>query len=91
LYLAAILDLFSRKVIGWSMQPTMTSDIVIKALLMLVRQRPKATQVIAHSDQGSQYANDDYRDFLKAHNLTPSMSRREHCLDSAVVESFSTC
>jgi putative transposase len=70
------------------MQPTMTSDIVIRALLMAVRQRPKATQVIVHSDQESQYASGDYRDFLKAHSLTPSMSRREHCLDSAVVESF---
>lgn len=88
LYLAVVLDLFSRKVIGWSMQPTMTSDIVIKALLMAVWRRPEATQVIVHSDQGSQYASGDYRDFLKAHNLTPSMSRRGHCLDNAVAESF---
>jgi putative transposase len=56
----------------------MTSDIVIKALLMAVWQRPKATQVIVHSEQGSKYASGDYRDFLKAHNLTPSMSRRGH-------------
>jgi putative transposase len=88
LYLAVVLDLFSRKVIGWSMQPTMTSDIVIKALLMAVWRRPEATEVIVHSDQGSQYASGDYRDFLKAHNLTPSMSRRGHCLDNAVAESF---
>jgi putative transposase len=90
LYLAVILDLFSRKVISWSMQPTMTSDIVIKALLMVVRQRPKATQVIVHSDQGSRYANGDYRNFLEAHNLTPSMSRREHCLDNAALIFLST-
>jgi putative transposase len=88
LYLAVVLDLFSRKVIGWSMQPTMTLDIVVKALLMAVWRRPKATQVIVHSDQGSQYASGDYRDFLKAHNLIPSMSRRGHCLDNAVAESF---
>jgi putative transposase len=57
---------------------------------MVVRQRPKATQVIVHSDQGSQYANGDYRDFLKAHNLTPRINRRGHCLDNAVAEIFST-
>jgi putative transposase len=87
-YLAVVLDMFSRKVIGRSMQPTMTSDIVIKTLLMALWRRPKATQVIVHTDQGSQYASGDYRDFLKAHDLTPSMSRRGHCLDNAVAESF---
>jgi putative transposase len=65
LYLAVVLDLFSRKVIGWSMQPTMTSDIVIKALLMAIWRRPAASEVIVHSDQGSQYASGDYRDFFK--------------------------
>lgn len=88
LYLAVVLDLFSRKVIGWSMQQTMTSDIVIKALLMAVWRRPKAKDVVVHSDQGSQYASGDYRDFLAVHNLIPSMSRRGHCLDNAVAESF---
>jgi putative transposase len=63
-------------------------DIVVKGLLMAVWRRRKATQVILHSDQGSQYANEDYRNFLKAHNLVPSMSRRGHCLDNAVAESF---
>ena len=79
---------FSRKVIGWSMQQTMTSDIVIKALLMAVWRRPKAKDVIVHSKQGSQYASGDYLDFLAAHNLIRSMSRRGHCLDNAVAESF---
>ena len=88
LYLAVVVDLFSRKVIGWSMQQTMTSDIVIKALLMAVWRRPKAKDVIVHSDQGSQYASGEYLDFLAAHNLIPSMSRRGHCLDNAVAESF---
>ena len=88
LYLAVVLDLFSRKVIDWSMQPTMTSDIMIKALLMTVWRRPEATQVIVHSDQGSQYTSLDYRDFLKAHNLTPSINRRVHCLENSVAESL---
>tara|TARA_R110000744_G_scaffold8064_12_gene27303 strand:- start:6 stop:671 length:666 start_codon:yes stop_codon:yes gene_type:complete len=90
LYLAVVLDLFSRKVIGWSMQQTMTTGIVIKALLMAVWRRPKAKDVIAHSDLGSQYASGDYLDFLAAHNLIPSMSRRDHCLDNAVAEGLST-
>ena len=89
-YLAVVLDLFSRKVIGWSMQPNMTKDIVIKALLMAVWRRSPKTEVIVHSDQGSQYASGDYRDFLASNNLIPSMSRRGHCLDNAVVESFFT-
>ncbi len=88
LYLAVVLDLFSRKVIGWSMQPTMTSDIVIKALLMAIWRRPAVSEVIVHSDQCSQYASGDYLDFLSVHNLIPSMSRRGHCLDNAVAESF---
>lgn len=88
LYLAVVLDLFSRKIIGWSMQPNMTKDIVIKALLMAVWRRSPKTEVIVHSDQGSQYASGDYRDFLASNNLIPSMSRRGHCLDNAVVESF---
>lgn len=88
LYLAVVLDLFSSKVIGWSMQPTMTSDIVIKAILMAIWRRPNASGVIVHSDQGSQYGSGDYRDFLASHNLISSMSRRGHCLDNAVAESF---
>jgi putative transposase len=60
LYLAVVLDLFSSKMIGRSMQQTMTSDIVIKALLMAVWRRPEATQEIVHSEQGSQYASGDY-------------------------------
>ena len=70
------------------MQQTMTSDIVIKALLMAVWRRPKAKDVIVHSDQGSQYASDDYLDFLSTHNLIASMGRRGHCLDNVVAESL---
>ena len=86
--MAVVVDLFSRKVIGWSMQATMTSDIVIKAMIMAIWRRTKATGVIVHTDQGSQCASGDYRNFLTAHNLQPSMSRRGHCLDNAVAESF---
>lgn len=88
LYLAVVVDLFSRKVIGWSMQPTMKREIVIKAILMAVWRRQPKSNVIVHSDQGSQYTSDDYQAFLKANNLTSSMSRRGHCLDNAVAESF---
>ena len=88
LYLAVVVDLFSRKVIGWSMQPTMKREIVIKAILMAVWRRQPKSRVVVHSDQGSQYTSEDYQAFLKANNLTSSMSRRGHCLDNAVAESF---
>ena len=88
LYLAVVVDLYSRKVIGWSMKPTIAKDIVLDALLMAVwRRRPKSTVVI-HSDQGSQYGSDDWLRFCKANQLEPSMSRRGNCWDNAVAESF---
>jgi putative transposase len=88
LYLAVVIDLYSRKVIGWSMQPTLARDLVLNALLMaLVRRAPKAP-VIVHSDQGSQYGSDDWQRFCRAHRLEPSMSRRGNCWDNAVAESF---
>jgi len=88
LYLAVIVDLYSRKVVGWSMKPTLAREIILDALMMAVwRRRPKST-VIVHSDQGSQYGSDDWLRFLKANNLEPSMSRRGNCWDNAVAESF---
>ena len=88
LYLAVVVDLFSRNVIGWSMKSALTRDLVLDALLMAVwRRRPKHP-VIVHSDQGSQYGSDDWMRFCKEHNLIPSMSRRGNCFDNAVVESF---
>lgn len=79
LYLAVVLDLYSRKVIGWSMKPTLARCIVIDALMMAVwRRRPKRT-VIVNSDQGSQYGSDDWMRFCQANNLEPSMSRRGNC------------
>ncbi len=88
LYLAVVLDLFSRQVVGWSMKSQMTSDLAIDALLMAVWRRKPKQQVMVHSDQGSQYSSSDWRSFLKANNLVASMSRRGNCHDNAVAESF---
>lgn len=88
LFLAAVLDLFSRQVIGWSMGPRMDRELALNALLMAVwRRQPKET-VMVHSDQGSQFSSCDWQAFLKAHNLQQSMSRRGNCHDNAVAESF---
>lgn len=88
LYLAVVVDLFSRRVVGWSMKPTLHRSIVLDALLMAVwRRRPK-DKVLIHSDQGTQYGSDDWHRFCLAHNLDPSMSRRGNCWDNAVAESF---
>ncbi len=88
LYLAVVLDLFSRQIIGWSMKPHMTSAVAIDALLMAVWRRKPKQEVMIHSDQGSQYSSSDWRSFLKANNLVASMSRRGNCHDNAVAESF---
>ena len=89
LYLAVVLNLFSRQVVGWSMKSQMTSDLAIDALWMAVwRHKPKQ-EVMVHSDQGSQYSSSDWCSFLKANNLVASMSRRGNCHDNAVAESFS--
>lgn len=88
LYLAVVVDLYSRKVVGWSMKPTLNRVVVLDALLMAVwRRRPKQ-KVLVHSDQGSQYSSDDWIKFCQQHNLEPSMSRRGNCWDNAVAESF---
>jgi putative transposase len=87
-YLAVVLDLYSRRVIGWSMQSRQTTEVVLQALHMAVwRRRPK-DKVLIHSDQGSQFTSMEWASFLKHHNLEPSMSRRGNCHDNAVVESF---
>jgi putative transposase len=88
LYLAVVVDLFSRNVIGWSMKSALTRDLVLDALLMAVWRRRPRQPVIVHSDQGSQYGSDDWARFCKEHNLIPSMSRRGNCFDNAVAESF---
>lgn len=88
LYLAVVVDLYSRRVVGWSMKPTLAREIVLDALLMAVWGRKPANQVLVHSDQGTQYGSDDWQRFCRANNLQPSMSRRGNCWDNAVVESF---
>ncbi|EPC5231526.1 MULTISPECIES: IS3 family transposase [Klebsiella] len=88
LYLAVVVDLFSRKIIGWSMQSRMTKDIVLNALLMAIWRRNPLKQVLVHSDQGSQYTSHEWQSFLKSHGLECSMSRRGNCHDNAVAESF---
>ena len=88
LYLAVVLDLYSRKVVGWSMKPSLAKDLVVDAILMAVwRRRPKSNTII-HSDQGSQYGSDAWLRFCREHRLQPSMSRRGNCWDNAVAESF---
>ena len=87
-YLAVVIDLYSRRVIGWSMQSRQTTDVVLQALLMAVwRRKPKA-KVLIHSGQGSQFTSMDWGAFLRAHNLEHSMTRRGNCHDNAVAESF---
>lgn len=87
-YLAVVIDLYSRRVIGWSMQSRQTTDMVLQALLMAVWRRKPKHKVLIHSDQGSQFTSMDWASFLKAHNLEHSMSRRGNCHDNAVAESF---
>jgi putative transposase len=88
LYLAVVIDLFSRRVFGWSMQGRTYTDQPLQALLMVVWRRKPKTKVCVHSDQGAQFTGYEWQEFLEQHNLVPSMSRRGNCLDNAVVESF---
>jgi len=88
LYLAAVIDLFSRQVIGWSMQNHMSKDLVVQAVLMALWQRKDAEAVILHSDRGSQYTSYEYKAFLKEHNVISSMSAVGSCYDNAAMESF---
>ncbi|EPC4608666.1 IS3 family transposase [Citrobacter freundii] len=88
LYLAVVIDLFARNVVGWSMKPTLSRELALDALMMAVWRRKPDGEVIVHSDQGSQYGSDDWQRFCRANNLAPSMSRRGNCWDNAVVESF---
>lgn len=87
-YLAVVIDLYSRKVVGWAMQSRQTTDLVLQALLMAVWRRKPTHKVLIHSDQGSQFTSMDWASFLRAHNLEHSMSRRGNCHDNAVAESF---
>ena len=88
LYLAVILDLFSKKIIGWSQSERMTRQLVIDALQMALWRRKMPEKVIVHSDRGRQYCSEDYQKLLKKHNLVCSMSKKGDCYDNAALESW---
>lgn len=88
LYLAVVLDLFSRAVVGWAMDARCSRDLTIRALQMALARRRPPPGLIHHSDRGSQYASADYRALLAQHGLICSMSRKGDCYDNAAMESF---
>lgn len=88
IYLAAVLDLFSRAIVGWAVSAVIDRHLVIAALEMAVKRRRPELGLLFHSDQGSQYASDDHQKKLDAHGITCSMSRRGDCYDNAVMESW---
>jgi len=88
LYLAAVMDLASRRIVGWSMNDRIKADLVCEALRMAVWRRKPAPGLIVHTDRGSQYASDRYRALIKDFRMIQSMSRRANCWDNAPMESF---
>ena len=88
LYLAVVLDLFARKVVGWAMAPDMQATLVCRALQLAIVQRQPAAGLIVHSDRGSQYASGAHQALLNKHGLVGSMSRKGNCWDNAVMERF---
>ncbi|MGH8092702.1 MAG: IS3 family transposase [Chthoniobacterales bacterium] len=88
LYLVAVLDLCSRRVVGWAMSPILDAPLTIAALRMALRQRQPTRALIVHSDRGSQFASAAYRQVMAAHGLLASMSRAGNCYDNAFIESF---
>lgn len=88
LYLAVVMDLYSRRIIGWSMKTTLREELVIDALDMAIQARNEKTPLIHHSDQGSQYSSRGFLARLSEHRIQSSMNQRGSCYDNAVVESF---
>ena len=88
LFLAVVMDLFARNIVGWSMSPRVTEDLVLDALTMAYWRRKPGNKVMLHSDQGSQYTSNRCKQLLKTLNMEASMSRRGNCHDNAVAESF---
>jgi len=88
LYLATVIDLYSRKVVGWSMDDTMKVSLVNDALNMAILHRNPSKGLLWHTDRGSQYASYSHKDLLKKYGITQSMSRKGNCWDNAVAESF---
>lgn len=87
-YLATVIDLFSRKIVGWSMKSRMTQDLVNQALLSAIWARKPPEGLLWHTDRGSQYASNSHRELLEEHGIIQSMSRKGNCWDNAVAESF---
>ena len=88
LYVAAVIDLFSRRVVGWSMSASMTAELVTDALVMAIWRRGKPEALIHHSDRGSQYTSDQFQRLMTEHGVTCSMSRSGNVWDNAALESF---
>ena len=88
LYLAVVLDLFSRKIVGWAMAPNMPAELVCSAMQLAIAQRQPPPGLIAHSDRGSQYASASYRALLARNDMQQSMSRKGNCWDNSVMERF---
>ena len=88
MYLAVVLDLFNREIVGWSMRKRITKDIVTKALAMAIQRKRPQAGLIFHSDRGSQYASNEFRKLLEEHHFVQSMSGKGNCYDNAVTESF---
>jgi transposase InsO family protein len=88
LYLAVVMELFSRKIIGWAMGPSMPAELVCRALRMAVEARKPGAGLILHSDRGSQYASHEYQNLLNQHGMICSMSRKGNCWDNAAMERF---
>lgn len=88
LYVAVVMDLYSRRIVGWSMQSQMTSQLVADALMMAIWRRGKPDALLHHSDRGSQYTSDQFRRLLSELGVTCSMSRSGNCWDNAAMESF---
>lgn len=88
LYLAAVMDLFSRKIVGWAMAPSMPAELVCQALQVAIGQREVAPGLLVHSDRGSQYASELHRKLLEQYGLQISMSRKGNCWDNSVMERF---
>ena len=88
LYLAAVLDLYSRRIVGWSLERRMTKEFACRALEMAINRRQPGRGLIHHSDRGSQYASGAYQEMLKGRGIIPSMSRKGDCWDNAPMESF---
>jgi len=88
LYLAVVMDLYSRRIVGWCMDRTMTQALAIRALMMAINLRQPKAGLLHHSDRGSQYASAAYQALLTQHGIRPSMSRKGNCWDNAVMERF---